>query len=661
MGQKQQIKRLTEIIHENWCIAFILFLAILGAYYESLPYPFLNLDDPFYINNDPYIRDLTWKGLYRIFTQPIVTNYFPLQILSYSLDYRIWHIHPFGYRLHNVVLHVLNAILVFLLLKKIFSNQWVAFLSALFFGLHPVNVESVTWVAERKNVLSMAFLLSSFLTYLYYLDETRRSRKFGFYAVCLFLFLLALFAKVSAVVLPALFLLFDLCFRKRKKWEMVRDKIPFVAFAILFSFIAVWVYHRGNYLIDYHGGSPFKTSLAMINVFVEYIIYLIVPVYLDHFYLTPIPQSILERQVLLSIASIFLIALLAWRSFRGDRIFFFWAGWYLISLLPVLNIVPLSILRADRYMYLPAIGFFYLISLGLWKVNWRYHRPLGHTGFLICFLLLAGIYAFLTMERNRVWKDPITFWEENLRKFPQSADAYRYIGSVYMNRGKTDLAISYFHSGLKEDPNNVILLSNLAAAHFNKRDLKKAKGLLLEAIRINPNVGLPYINLGAIYWQKGEAETAKSCFQRAVEVDPQSAYAHTSLGGIYCNLDQLEEAIRETEKSLELAPGYIEPWMNMALVYEKKKCLDKAESYLKRGLDYVPDSQAGLFMLARICWEQGKKAEATFYANRAHGLNPNMGNNKPSPSSTGHGNVSFASKGTGNIILTTKTTDPLGP
>lgn len=228
-------KKFSEFVGQKWVLIFILFLCILGTYYECLPYPFFNLDDPFYINDNPYIRNLSWEGIYKIFSQPIVVNYFPLQILSYALDYQLWHVQPFGYRLHNVVLHFLNAALVFLLLKKIFSNTWVSFLAALLFGLHPVNVESVTWVAERKNVLSMALMLSSFIFYLYYLEEKRQARKAGFYLAGLSLFLLALLAKVSAIVLPFLFLLFDLSFQKRKKWEIIKDKIPFILFAILFS------------------------------------------------------------------------------------------------------------------------------------------------------------------------------------------------------------------------------------------------------------------------------------------------------------------------------------------------------------------------------------------------------------------------------------------
>ena len=122
MGQNgSQKKKPFEFIDKNWVLIFILFLTILGTYYESLYHPFINFDDPYYIRTDPYIRDLSWKGLYEIFSRPIVANYFPLQILSYALDYKIWHIHSFGYHLHNVVLHILNAVLVYLLLKKIFS------------------------------------------------------------------------------------------------------------------------------------------------------------------------------------------------------------------------------------------------------------------------------------------------------------------------------------------------------------------------------------------------------------------------------------------------------------------------------------------------------------------------------------------------------------
>ncbi len=623
MGQEREKKRtVAEFIPGEWLLIFILFLAILGTYYPSLAYPFLNLDDPYYINFNPYIRDLTWKGIYRIFSQPIVDNYFPLQILTYALDYQIWHIQPFGYRLHNIVLHILNAVLVFYLLKRIFSNRWVSFLSALFFGLHPVNVESVTWVAERKNVLSLAFMLASFLSYLSYLEAQRRARRTGFYLAALSFFLLALLAKVSAVILPLLLLLFDFCFLRKGKWEMVRDKLPFLALSILFSFVAVWVYRRGGVLVDYHGGSPYLTFLAMTNVFVEYIIYLAVPVYLDHLYWTPIPQSILEYQVLLSMGAILLFVFLAWRSFRKDRTFFFWFGWFFISLLPVLNIVPLIILRADRYMYLPAIGFFYLVTWGLWKIcqgeKWLYRVPV----FFSCVLLLAGAYSFLTLERNKLWRDSIVFWEETLSKFPQSATAVKFIGNIYTERGKPDLAISYFQAGLRETPNEIALLNGLAMAYKNKSELQRAEDLLMKANRLNPRDSETCNNLGTIYFQRGDLERSRAYLQKAIELNPHSAPPHANLGLIFYNLNQEAEAIRELEKAMELSPSSVEPYLNLALLYEQKRLWQMAEFYLKKALDYAPDSHAVLFKLGMISFEQGKIPPAEYYLSQAYRVNP---------------------------------------
>ena len=624
MGQDlQEKKKLTKLIPRDWSLILILFLAILGTYYESLPYPFLNLDDPYYICENPFIRDLTWKGIYSIFSQPIVDNYFPLQIISYALDYQIWHVQPFGYRLHNVILHVLNAVLVFFLLKKIFSNPWVSFLAALLFGLHPVNVESVTWVAERKNVLSMAFTLLSFLAYLSYKEEPKLSRRRGFYFAALFLFSMALLAKASAVVLPPLLILYDFCFLPKGKWEIVRDKLPFLALALLFSVLAVWIYRHGGYLADYHGNSPYLTFLAMINVFVEYIIYLIVPVYLDHLYWTPIPQSIWERQVLLSMAAIILMGVLAWRSFRRDRIFFFWLGWFFISLLPVLNIVPLVILRADRYMYLPAIGFFYLVSWRLWGKSQGEYRPFRLPMILSCFLLIAGTYAFLTLERNKLWKDPIIFWGETLKKYPQSVTPYKYIGGMYADRGKNDLAISYYQEGLRENPNDVILLNGLALVYKSKKDLKKAEDLLFQANGVDPKNSSTYNNLGTIYLEKGELEISRSYLQKALKLNPQNASAHCNLGVIFYSLTQWDEAICEFEKAREISPGSVEPTLNLAMVYEQKRLWDKAESILKKGLDYLPESHAILFNLGKISFEQGKMQAAEYYFWQAYRINPN--------------------------------------
>jgi protein O-mannosyl-transferase len=623
MGRNETTqKTFPEILSSNGLLIFFLFLAILGTYYESLFTPFINIDDPFYIEHNPYIRDLSWRGIYEIFSNIIVTNYFPLQILSYAVDFRIWQLQPFGYHLHNLLLHILNAVLIFLLLKKIFSQPWVSFLAALLFALHPVNVESVTWVAERKNVLSMAFMLLSLGAYLYYLEEQKPIRRWTFYAAALLLFLLALLAKVSAVVLPPLFLLYDLCFLRRKWRGMIRDKLPFFGMALLFSLITVWVYHSGKQLAEYHGGSPYTNFLTMMNVVVEYIHSLILPVSLDFYYYTPISQSFFESQVLLSLGALFLFAFLAWRSWRRNRVFFFWLAWFFISLLPVLNIIPIPILRADRYMYLPAVGLFYLLSLGLWKMGERVNPGYRFPILLLAGVLIAGSYGFLTVERNKLWKDYMNLWEENLRKFPHGQLAYQYLGYGYMQRGKPDQAISYFQAGLRENPKAVILMNGMALAHRSKGDLVKAEEILLRAKQVNPKDSAVLNNLGLIYLKYGDLPKAQSYIQKAVEADPQNYAAQTNLGMLFYSLNQPERAVRELEKAIEMAPGYIEPYLNLAHILWEKRNPEKAKAVLGRSLKMVPNSPKGLVMLGKISYEEGNIQEAREYLYEAYRVNP---------------------------------------
>ena len=615
-------KKLSELLSSQWVLIFILFLAILGIYYKSLYFSFTNFDDPNYIIDNSYIRDWSWQGFYKIFSQPIYGNYFPLQILSYALDYQLWHTRPFGYHLHNVVLHILNSVLVFLLLKKIFSNTWISFLAALLFGLHPVNVESVAWVSERRNVLFLAFTVLSFLAYLSYLGAERPYRRRAWYLMSLLFFSLGLLSKVAAAVLPLLLLLYDFCFPRRRIWEMVRDKIPFFFLSILFSLITFWVYQSLGELSRFHGESPYRTFLAMINVFVEYIIYLFVPVYLDHCYSTPLPQTIFERQVLLSLGAIFLLALLAWRSFRRDRLLFFWFGWFFISLLPVLNIVPISILRADRYMYLPAIGFFYLISLELWKISQVsspfYRRP----AVILGTLLITGALAFLTLQRNQVWQDDLTLWEDNLKKFPQSFIPYKNLGGAYVHRGKLDLAILYFQAGLRENPNSVVLFNDLAVAYDKKGDLKRAEEILLQGNRINPKDSYIYCNLGLIYLEMADIKKAEDYTKRAIDLNSQSTAAHTNLGVIYFRQKRWDEAIPELEKAIQISPSAINAYLTLSVIYYLRGSQGKAEFYLKQGLSYVPGSHDALLLLGRIYYEQGKVQEAKHYITRAYRLKP---------------------------------------
>ncbi|KPK91962.1 MAG: hypothetical protein AMJ94_06130, partial [Deltaproteobacteria bacterium SM23_61] len=376
-------------------------------------------------------------------------------------------------------------------------------------------------------------------------------------------------------------------------------------------------------IVDFHGGSPFSTFLTMINVFVEYIIYMIIPVYLDHYYVTPFPQSLGEPQVLLSIAAVGLLLIMAWRSFRQSRIFFFWFGWFFISLLPVLNIVPIAILRADRYMYFPALGFFYFVSLALLKFGRGQNFCQRVLTVLTGTALVAGSYAFLTMERNKAWSDYVCIWENNIKKFPQNPLAYLYIGFAHVERGQFDRAILTFQFGLHENPKDSGLMNGLSVAYKAKGNLKKAEELLLELCRVDPKNAAAYNNLALIYWDMGDLEKARSLIQKTLDLDPKNIAARGNLGLYYYTQKQWEKAIQENEEVIRLSPGgYLEPYLNLFAVFVEMKQMAKAEEVLKKGMDYFPNSAQVLFQLGRLSYEQGKIPEAKYYLSRAHRLAP---------------------------------------
>jgi Tfp pilus assembly protein PilF len=611
-----------KTLQNKWVLIFFLFLPMLAVYFDSLYSPFVNLDDFHYIRNNSYIRDLSWKGIQQIFSQPIVFNYFPLQILSYAFDYKVWGLNSFGFHFHNFTLHFLNAVLVFLLLQKIFSNLWVSFFSALLFGIHPVNIESVTWVAERKNVLSQAFLLLSFLTYLHYLETDAKWRRLGFYLIALSLFSLALLAKVSAVVLPLLLFLYDFCFRQRGKWEMIRDKLPFFALSAAFSLIAILVYHRDETLIGFHGGAPHRTFLAMGNVFVEYIISLIFPAYLDHFYITRIPQTIFEPQALLSLTVILLLGWLAWLSFKRDRVFFFWLAWFVIGLLPVLNIVPIMILRADRYMYLPAIGFFFLAARGFWFLGRKKPASLFFPLSILGIILVLSVHGFLSVERNKVWKDDALLWEDNLGKFSTSHNAYNSLGYIYLERGKYDRAISYFRSGLQVYPQSVHFLVGIGWAYKHMGDLAKAEEYYRKAVLADPKDANASNHMGLIYLEKKQYEQAADWIQKALQIDPFHPQSRVNLGVVYIHQGRLDEAIGELEKAIQIMPSEYVSFLNLGTIYIEKGQLVKAEETFKKGLEYAPQCHLFYQSLGRVYFTQGKTELATRSLEQALRLNP---------------------------------------
>ncbi len=446
--------------------AVFLVLAVTSAAFRpSLKNGFVNWDDPQYVVENPGIRSLSAAAVGKIFSSFSVANYQPLTLLSYALDYRLSGDDPNGYHATNLGLHLFNGLLVFWLVLLIGGRVWVACLTALLFGVHPLHVESVAWVSARKDVLYGFFFLAALVSYVHYL---RRPQARRYYYGSLVLFLFSLLSKATAVTLPLVLLLLDRYPGRTDRKLALADKIPFFVLALVFGGLGFFAQHAAGAVRRPELFNLVDKLLIVPFALAFYLFKTVWPVGLSCLY----PYFAFPGNPIFfaSLIALFVAglggAVFAWG--RSSRVVAFSSLFFLLTLLPVLQIVPLGrIIVADRYAYLPLLGLFYGFSEGM---AWLYARDLRQGGRVVrvfLIVLAAGCVVGLgamTARRCTVWRDSGTLWRDALLRHPASSIACNNLGVFYAHSGRQEEAARMFRRALAIDPayagprNNLLLL-----------------------------------------------------------------------------------------------------------------------------------------------------------------------------------------------------------
>jgi len=523
----------------------VLVAVTLVVYAPALGHHFLiNLDDGVYVVRNEIIRGFTWDHVRVALARPYFANYAPLHILSYMLDYTFWGLKPAGFLLANVLLHYLNGVLIYFLLFRISGRKRWGFVGAFIFLLHPVQVESVAWVSQRKNVLAMFFFLASFHFYLSY--RTRGAKRSGLaYVLSVISFILSLLSKSVTVILPLVLFLYDLCTlerQDRKRWLV--DKVPYgiAAAAIAVVTIISQSPEFGGGRISYHGGSPVITFLTILTVLPRYLrlLFYPTPTALSVLYYLPVKTG-LDLPVLGSGLLVVLLGVAGVFLYRLKRKLSFWFFVFFIGFLPVSQIVPLVTLMNDRYMYFPMLGASaFLGSLCLTALeHLQAYRQKGALAVLCVVLLLL---PWFSRERVPVWQNDLTLWTDTVGKFPDSEDAWYNLGRSYYDAGQMDNALDAYLRALSINPSAKDTLNNVGNIYMQKGHFLKARPFLLEALRVDPYYFEGLLNLGGNFCRTGEFEQAELTLRKALAIRPRSAQVFLSLGEVYSKTNRLEMA-----------------------------------------------------------------------------------------------------------------------
>ena len=634
--------------------AIIIFLLTFMVFTPVLKNDFVNWDDPPYIYENTHIHSLDTKSLYWMLTAFHVGNWHPLTWFSHAIDYSFWSLNPLGHHLTNIILHGLNTLLVFLFVIQLMTkvkegNQIlppskgnlsisaqaliVASITALLFGLHPLHVESVAWVAERKDLLCASFFLLTLLCYLSYISSVVKRHRCIWFITCLFLFILALMSKPMAVTLPVTLILLDIYPLKRislypgktsRKLSVFLEKIPFFTLSIASSIITVMAQKAG---VAIRSLEEFHLDFRLLNALRSLVFYLekmIVPVKLIPFY--PFPERIywLDLPYLLSALLVLAFTYLSlWMARRKSYLFFIVWSYYVVTLIPVIGIVQVgSQAAADRYSYLPSLSIFLLIGIGiswLWgKAALSKFRKTIRGMLLSCVFVVILLLSYITIQQIQVWKNSETLWNHVISAFPKGVSfAHNNLGNTYYEKGELDKAISEYNRAL-------ILKSNYADAHYNLGAAYADKGMLDEAISeykkalaINPDHADAHYNLGLDYGNKGMLDEAISEYKKALAINPDYADAYYNLGVIYSSKRMFDKAISEYKKVLAINPDYVDAHYNLGLNYGNEGMLDEAIFEFKRALALKPNHAEAHNNLSIAFYKKGNYQSAIVHCDRA--------------------------------------------
>jgi len=445
----------------------LIVVAAISLYGKSVGFDFVpSWDDDVYVLNNRLIQSLSISNLKAIFTQPFFSNYAPVHLLSYSVDYLFWGLNPAGYHLMNVILHAANVILAFIVIKRVAKRYDVAFISALIFAVHPVNVENVAWVSERKTLLSVFFIFLSLLTYLNFRE---RGKAFN-YVLSLIFFILAVLSKSSAVTLPLALIAYEVFINGERKWM----------YSLLFFVISI----AGTLTVFAHlssnnielGPKPLATLFGvvyptMLPIYWRYIWTIIWPLNLSGFYDAPYYHSFFDPAVLASLIGwLALTVIILWKG--GNRVRF-WYFWFWVWFLPVSNIIPIPVFYADRYMYMPAIGVFVLFAMLLTRIfggldGWVNGMTAKRAAGFAAVTVIIAFYGITAFGRLDVWHDELVFWEDTVRKSPNQFKPHVNLGYAYDVRGRYIDAEREYETAQRIYPGDEGVLENLRMVRIKK-------------------------------------------------------------------------------------------------------------------------------------------------------------------------------------------------
>jgi tetratricopeptide (TPR) repeat protein len=541
-------------------VTLVVFAPLFGA-------EFINWDDTGLVVENPLIRDLSWsniKAMFDLSSTQHFKHYLPIVLLSYALEFQLAGLNPAVFHTTNVVLHIINCLLLLWLISKLTRNNAIAFVTAMLFAVHPMHVESVAWITERKDMLSTFFFLVSLISYTAYLE---RSRKPAFLLGSLVAMVLSLLAKAMAVSIPIVLVLIDYLKGRPITAKSLKDKIPFA----VMSFIAAITAFTSQYTITEAGIRSGSTDLSMLTLvdrffvacynFLFYAVKLVWPADLSLLYQGPnqangwLPMEYLLAPIILAGLTLALVRL---QKKLRQPLLVFGLLFFVMTLLPVVQLIPVGVAaQADRFVYIPSIGLFLVAAMGAEAVYRRLEVHWGRSALVFGGLItvIIGVYAYGARTRSAAWHDSVSLWSAEIEHSDPHPMAYVQRGQALAQAGRHEEALLDYTSAIERDSSLVLAFNNRGNAYARMSNFNLAFLDYNRAIGLDSTYADAYLNRGYAYNVFGDLERALRDINRAAQLNPLSSLPYAYRGRILATLGDTESAIGDFSRAIALDPS----------------------------------------------------------------------------------------------------------
>jgi len=618
----------TRFMDRTWVLALLLLIGTLVVYLPVRNAGFI-WDDDVYVSGNAALR--SWDGLTQIWCNPGATpQYYPLVHTSFWVEHHLWGVNPFGYHLVNILLHGLNAVLLWRVLRRLeVPGAWWA---AAIFALHPVQVESVAWITERKNVLCGLFYLLALRAYLRFrplagpgAGQTRNTR---FYPLVIVFFLCALLSKTVACSLPAVIILLLWWKQERVERRQLLELLPLFLLGAVLGVTTAW--------LETHqvGATGAAWSLSMVQrcmlagrALWFYAGKLCWPHPLIFIY----PRWTIDARVwwqyifpLAALASVPALWALRRRIGKGSLVAVLAFAGTLVPALGFFNVYPFRFaFTADHFQYLAGMGLMAWAASAT-AIGCQRMAPAGRRAAAAAATTALVVLGTLTWRQAGVYRDVETLWRDTLTKNPKCTLAYNNLGNMLFRQGKFPEAIGYYKRALELNPDYAEVHDNMGVVLFRQGEVQKAIEHYEQALRLDPHLAEAHNNLGLVLFQQGRATEAISHYEQALSLNPHLAEAHNNLGNALGQQGRITEAIQHFEQALSLNPRAVDAHKNLGNALAQQGRLPEATEYYEQALKIQPDMADVHFNLGIVLAQQGRIPEAIQHFEQALRLQPDF-------------------------------------